>query len=78
MCIRDRYNTYRYPGLPPGPIRIPTVAGIDAVLNMTRHNYLYMCAKEDLSGTHNFATTYEEHIANARRYATTLNERGIK
>lgn len=78
LHIDSPYNTYRYPGLPPGPIRIPTVAGIDAVLNMTRHNYLYMCAKEDLSGTHNFATTYEEHIANARRYATTLNERGIK
>jgi UPF0755 protein len=72
------YNTYRYAGLPPGPIKIASVAGIDAVLNYAHHNYLYMCAKEDFSGTHNFAATYNEHLANASRYAKALNERGIK
>ncbi len=71
------YNTYKVQGLPPGPIFIPSIAGIDAVLNYERNDYLYMCAKEDFSGTHNFAQTYREHSVNARKYARALNERGI-
>ena len=72
------YNTYKYEGLPPGPIKIASIKGIDAVLNRVSHNYLYMCAKEDFSGTHNFAATYNEHLKNAARYAKALNERGIE
>ncbi len=72
------YNTYKYRGLPPGPICIPDIADIDAVLDMQHHDYLYMCAEEDFSGRHNFASTYEEHRRNARRYANALNRRGIK
>lgn len=72
------YNTYRHAGLPPGPIKVASLVGIDAVLNYVPSDYLYMCAKEDFSGTHNFAHTYSEHLANARRYQQALNQRGIK
>lgn len=72
------YNTYRYAGLPPGPIRLVEKATIDAVLNSDSSDYLYMCAKEDFSGYHNFTKTYSEHLANAARYRNELDKRGIK
>ena len=69
------YNTYRYLGLPPGPIFIPPVAAIDAVLNAETHNFLYMCAKEDFSGTHNFASTLSAHQRNAKKYQRAYKQR---
>lgn len=72
------YNTYKHEGLPPGPIRIPSIQGLESVLNYAKHDFIYMCAKEDFSGTHNFAATWPEHQANARRYQKELNRRQIK
>ena len=72
------YNTYKYIGLPPGPICMPSVAAIDAVLHFEKHNYIYFCAKEDFSGLHNFASNVTEHQMNARKFQQALNNRGIK
>ena len=71
------YNTYKYAGLPPGPVNFPEVSAIDAVLNYETHNYLYMAAKEDFSGFHNFATTLAEHNRNANRYRAALDKMKI-
>lgn len=77
LLIDSPYNTYRNTGLPPGPIRIPSIKGMDAVLAYQQHRFLFMCAKEDLSGRHNFAETFAQHAQNAERYRKALNERGI-
>lgn len=77
LSVDSPYNTYRNLGLPPGPIRIPSPIGLDAVLNYVKHDYIYMCAKEDFSGTHNFASNYTDHMKNARKYWNALNERKI-
>lgn len=72
--IDSPYNTYKYAGLPPGPISIPSKKAITACLNAEQHNYLYMCAKEDFSGYHNFASSYEDHQLFARKYQKALDE----
>ena len=71
--IDSPYNTYKYAGLPPGPINVPQIPMIDAVLNYQHHTYLYMCAREDFSGFHNFASTLSEHAVNARKYQHALS-----
>jgi len=75
--IDSPYNTYLYRGLPPGPINMPEPVYIDAVLNYTKHNYLYMVAKEDFSGFHYFSTNLKEHLTYAARYQRALNKEGI-
>ena len=76
--IESPYNTYKYKGLPPGPIRIPSKVAIEKSLNYQKSKYIYMCAKEDFSGYHNFATTLREHNNNAAKYRRELNRRKIK
>lgn len=75
--VESPYNTYKNDGLPPGPIRVPSIKVIEATLSPEDHKYLFMCAKDDLSGRHNFATTHAEHIRNAARYQKALNEKKI-
>lgn len=77
LAIDSPYNTYKYPGLPPGPIAMPDVSTIDAVLNYEKHRYLYFCASPDNSGRHLFAKTLVEHNRNADRYRTYLNKSRI-
>lgn len=67
------YNTYKYEGLPPGPITMPPIAAIDAVLNYERHDYLYFCANDSFDGRHAFAKTLSAHNENARRYQQALS-----
>lgn len=77
LQVQSRYNTYKYAGLPPGPIMMPSINAIDAVLNREKNDYIYMCAKEDFSGYHNFAVTVQEHEKNAKKYREALNKRNI-
>jgi len=74
LAFDSPYNTYKYSGLPPGPIRIPSVRAIEACLNYQKHDYIYFCAKEDFSGYSVFARTYSEHLANARKYQRALSK----
>jgi UPF0755 protein len=76
--IDSPYNTYKNTGLPPGPICVPEISSLDAVLNYQKNDYIYMCAKEDFSGKHNFSKTYEQHCIYAKKYQKALNDRNIK
>lgn len=77
LAVNSKYNTYKYAGLPPGPIMMPSINAIDAVLNPDKNNYIYMCAKEDFSGYHAFAETREQHEINANKYRAAMNKRNI-
>lgn len=72
------YNTYKNKGLPPGPIRQPSIAAIDAVLNYEQHHYFYFVARPDFSGYHTFSRNLSEHNRNARLYHSALNKKGIQ
>lgn len=78
LATESPYNTYLHTGLPPGPIMMPSVNAINAVLDYIPSNYLYMCAKADFSGYHAFASNVAEHQANARKYQEALNSRHIE
>ncbi len=74
LAVESPYNTYKNAGLPPGPINLPEISSLEAVLNSQAHDFYYFCAKEDFSGYHNFAKTLSEHNRNARKYQTALNK----
>ena len=78
LKVDSPYNTYKNQGLPPGPITIPSIKGIDAVLGYEKHNYLYFCASPAMDGTHRFARTLVEHNRNAKEYQAVLNKMKIK
>lgn len=78
LNVESPYNTYRVDGLPPGPIRTTSIKTIDLILNSQPSSDLYMCAREDFSGYHNFADNYGEHMQNALRYQHALDTRGIR
>lgn len=73
LSIDSPYNTYKNTGLPPGPITIPSIAGIDAVLNSSKVGYMYFCASPQFDGRHKFATTFREHSRNAKAYQKALS-----
>lgn len=77
LYVNSPYNTYKNLGLPPGPIAMPDISAVDAVLNYEKHNYIYFCASVERRGYHDFAETYEEHQVNARKYAEWVNKLGL-
>lgn len=78
LFIASPYNTYQNLGLPPGPIAMPDIDAIDAVLNPEKHDYMYFCASVEKFGYHEFAATMEQHNVNAKKYADWLNTQGTK
>ena len=78
LKINSPYNTYYYKGLPPNPICIPEMSALLAVLNSKKHDYIYMCAKEDFSGYHNFTKSWSVHKRNAKRFQNALSAKGVK
>jgi len=78
LSVDSPYNTYRFKGLPPGPINNPSVSSIDAVLNAENHEFLFFCARPDMTGYHDFSKTFQEHVNFALTYRSTISDLGIK
>ncbi|MFI5163493.1 MAG: endolytic transglycosylase MltG [Sphingobacteriales bacterium] len=78
LSYNSPYNTYLHTGLPPGPVMMPSVNALNSVLDYRKSDYIYMCAKEDFSGNHNFATNMADHLINAHKFQQALNTRNIK
>jgi UPF0755 protein len=78
LFLNSPYNTYKVIGLPPGPIAMPDITALDAVLNPEKHNFIYFCASVDRFGYHEFAATLPEHNVNAKKYADWINSQGVK
>ncbi|WP_396161582.1 endolytic transglycosylase MltG [Flavobacterium sp.] len=78
LFVKSLYNTYINKGLPPGPIAMPDISAIDAVLNAEKHNFIYFCADPNRPGYHSFEITYEAHMVNAKKYAQWVTKLGIK
>lgn len=75
--INSPYNTYRYKGLPPGPICLVSQQAIDATLNYSKHNFIFFCARPDLNGFSDFSATYEQHRKYANAYQKAMNKMGV-
>ena len=78
LATDSPYNTYMYATLPPGPIAMPDITAIDAVLNPEKHNYIYFCASVTNFGYHEFAVTPAQHEVNRQKYVAWINSQGIK
>ena len=78
LTMSSPYNTYMNIGLPPGPIAMPDITALEAVLNPEKNNYIYFCASVDRFGYHEFAATLEEHNKNAKKYSDWINSKGVK
>lgn len=77
LFLNSPYNTYKVVGLPPGPIAMPDITALDAVLNPEKHEFIYFCASVDRFGYHEFAVTLAEHNVNAKKYADWINSQGV-
>ena len=78
LLIKSPYNTYVNLGLPPGPVAMPDITALDAVLNPEKNNYIYFCASVEHFGYHEFAATFEEHTKNAKKYSDWITNQGVK
>ncbi len=78
LFLTSPYNTYKVIGLPPGPIAMPDITALEAVLNPEKNDYVYFCASVTRFGYHEFAATLEQHNVNAKKYSDWITSQGVK